>query len=102
MLYRPNKSEKHVMIDSWSVREISNDGVTTRHLCGVVNGEGRVCSPIQEFDPSNMSFTSQSGKLYEARGWPGRNKDAEYVWAGFCKATGVKPADYTDVTKEYV
>ena len=102
MLYRPSKNESRVMIDSWSVREISSNGITSRHLCGVVNGEGRVCSPIQDFDSSNMSFTSRSGKLYEARGWPGQNNDAEYVWAGFCKANDIEPTEYIDVSKEYV
>jgi len=49
-----------------------------------------------------MSFTSQSGKLYEARGWPGQNNDAEYVWNNFCGIIGVDPTEYTDATKEYV
>ena len=102
MLYRPQKNESHVIIDNWSVREVTHDGSTTRHLCGVVNGEGRVCSPIQDFDSSNMSFTSRSGKLYEARGWPGQNNDAEYVWNNFCGIIGVEPTEYTDATKEYV
>ena len=85
----------------WSVREVSSflDEETTQHLVGVVDGYGRVCSPIQEFDRETMTVTTQSGKLYELVGEPGLDMDAAYVFANWCRMNGV--TEVTDVTDQY-
>ena len=85
----------------WSVHEVSSPLLeeTTQHLVGVVDGYGRVCSPIQEFDRETMTVTTQSGKLYELVGEPGLDMDAAYVFANWCRMNGV--TEVTDVTDQY-
>lgn len=101
-VYRPGP-ETRVNLDNWSVRQVTYNDSTTRHLCGTVSGEGRVCSPIQEFDKSSMEFTTQSGKVYEVIGWPSSgNQEAEFVWSKWCAINGIANHEYEDVTKEYV
>lgn len=101
-VYRPGP-ETRVTIDNWSVREVTINDQITRHLCGTVAGEGRVCSPIQDFDSQKMEFTTRSGKVYEAIGWPRVGQtDAEFVWSKWCSLNGIKNHEYDDVTKEYV
>ena len=101
-VYRPGP-ETRVMIDNWSVREIMMGAEKTRHLCGTVGGEGRVCSPIQDFDKQSMEFTTRSGKIYETIGWPSSgNNEAEFVWSKWCAINGISNHEYEDVTKEYI
>lgn len=100
-MYRPGP-ETRVQIRSWSVREVDAFDVKSRHLCGVVDSDGRVCSPIQEFDPETMEATTRSGKIYEIVGWPGTDPDAEYVWSMWCRMNGIESKDFVDVTAEYV
>ena len=100
MLFRP-ESETKVQMSMWSVRKVSSPLLeeTTQHLVGVVDGLGRVCSPIQEFDCETMTVTTQSGKLYELVGEPGLDMDAAYVFANWCRMNGV--TEVTDVTDQY-
>ena len=100
MLFRPD-DEIRVGMDTWSVVEVTCTGLSnaTRHLVGIVNGLGRVCSPIQDFDPSTMEATSRSGKIYELVGQPGKDPDAEYVFTQWCRLNDID--EYTDVTQEY-
>ena len=100
MLFRP-ESETKVQMSMWSVREVSSflDEETTQHLVGVVDGYGRVCSPIQEFDRETMTVTTRSGKLYELIGPPGDGVDSRYVFTNWCRMNGV--TEVTDVTDQY-
>ena len=100
MLFRPDKETK-VQMSMWSVREVSSflDEETTQHLVGVVDGYGRVCSPIQDFDRETMTVTSRSGKLYELVGEPGLDMDAAYVFANWCRMNEI--TEVTDVTDQY-
>ena len=100
MLFRPD-DEIRVEIDCWSVREVHCAGLDqpTRHLVGIVDGFGRVCSPIQDFNPETMEATSRSGKIYELYGEPGIASNAEYVFDHWCDMNGI--TEKTDVTKEY-
>ena len=100
MLFRP-ESETKVQMSMWSVRKVSSPLLeeTTQHLVGVVDGYGRVCSPIQEFDRETMTVTTRSGKLYELVGEPGLDMDAAYVFANWCQMNGV--TEVTDVTDQY-
>jgi len=101
-IYRPPEGERVVHITSWSVREVGIKEIeeSTRHLCGLVYQDGRVCSPIQEFNPENMVFTTRSGKHYCVVGSPGSSMDSEYVWNRWCSINGVD--SFTDVTNEYL
>ena len=100
MLFRP-EGETKVQMSMWSVREVSSPFLeeTTQHLVGVVDGLGRVCSPIQEFDRETMTVTTRSGKLYELIGPPGDGVDSQYVFGQWCDMNQID--DVTDVTDEY-
>ena len=41
--------------------------------------EGRVSSPIVTFDAATMRGITHTGRVYELKGPPGLNMDAEYV-----------------------
>lgn len=100
MLYRPD-GETSVVMTCWSVREVParDSNPSTRHLCGVVGTDGRVCSPIKQFDSEKKKFVTQSGKVYQVEGAPGYNNNAEYVWQQWCLVNGVD--DYVDITHDY-
>ena len=100
MLFKP-EGETKVQMSVWSVREVSIPFLkeATQHLVGVVDGLGRVCSPIQDFNRETMTVTSRSGKLYELVGEPGLDMNAAYVFANWCRMNGV--TEVTDVTVQY-
>lgn len=99
MLFRPD-DEIRVEIDCWSVKEVTSEHLNaTRHLVGIVDGFGRVCSSIQNFDPETMEATTRSGKIYELCGEPGIASDAAYVFDQWCKINQI--TEITDVTQEY-
>ena len=62
-------------------------------------GEGRVCSPVQEFDKETMRGRTSSGRIYELVGPPGLNSDALYVWNRWLQHAG-NPV-VTCITDEY-
>jgi len=100
MLFRPD-DEIRISIDRWSIKEVTSPHLdATRHLVGIVDGFGRVCSPIQNFDPNAMEATTRSGKIYELCGEPGIASEAEYVFTQWCKLNEID--EYTDVTNEYL
>lgn len=72
------------------------DGKRTRHLVGRADREGRVCSAIVAMDLQALRMTTESGRVYQLHGSPGRDSDAEYVfgtWKRFAEAT--HPRDLT-------
>jgi len=99
-LYRPT-DETHVTMTSWGVHEVNFSDGTTRHLVGSVNGEGRVSSAIQSYDPQEKQLITKSGKVYVVQGKPGTTANAVYVWQSWCKINKIKPEDFVDVTAEY-
>ena len=101
MLFRPD-GETRVVIEHWSVAEVTCAGIgyATQHLVGVVDGLGRVCSPIQEFDHNKMEAVTRSGKIYELHGRPGSDMSADYVFAQWCRLNEID--EWTDVTNEYL
>jgi hypothetical protein len=74
----PVDDQPELILDQWRVFELS-DG--TRHFNGYVeaNREGRVSSPILEFDPATLRGRTRSGRVYQLAGNPGFNRDADYV-----------------------
>lgn len=77
----PVKEEPEILLNSWSVRELSSGD---RHFVGYNHahgGEGRVSSKILEFDPETLKGKTRSGRIYQLdRYTAGYNADAEHVW----------------------
>ncbi len=89
----------HVVLELWCIREID---AGTRHFVGydIVDGKGRVSTPIMEFDPETGTGVTSSGSRYQLVGRAGQNRDAEYVWSLATKAWDVK--SWIDVTATLV
>lgn len=83
------------VLELWCIRETD---AGTRHFVGynIVDGEGRVSTPIAVFDPVTGTGVTSNGIRYQLVGRAGQNRDAEYVWALAAKAWDVK--SWTDVT----
>ncbi|MDC8771784.1 hypothetical protein [Roseateles albus] len=86
-----------IVLESWTVRQLENGD---RHFVGwnCTHHEGRASSKIVQFDPVTLRGVTRSGRVYELRGKPGHDRDAEHVWASWLRING-KPA-WTDVTPE--
>jgi hypothetical protein len=73
----------------WSLyRVVGGDGKRTRHLVGRAEHEGRVCSAITRLDLQRLTARTQSGRVYELLGPPGRNSDGDYVFRRWLKLSG--------------
>ena len=88
-----------VVLGRWSIRE-TNSG--RRHFLGfnLVDGDGRVSTPIQSFDPVTRTGVTTSGSTYRLVGPAGQDKDAEYVWFYAAKAWEIE--QWRDITAELV
>ncbi|WP_193567049.1 hypothetical protein [Paraburkholderia azotifigens] len=88
-----------VVLKLWSIRE-TDSGV--RHFVGydVVNAEGRVSTPIMQFDPMTGTGVTSTGSRYQLVGRAGHNRDAEYVWELATKAWDI--GSWTDITPTLV
>lgn len=97
--------QPEIILQRWSVREVSGYlGQTrrrTRHFVGwnLENTEGRTSTPIIMYDPVSRRGKTESGRVYELRGAPGFQADAEYVWKRWARINTV--TDEKDVTGEY-
>ncbi len=63
-------------------------GFRSRHLVGLADREGRVCSGIVLWDLKNLCATTVSGRVYQLMGPPGWNADADYVFEGWKAVNG--------------
>ncbi|WP_341317466.1 hypothetical protein WN982_40050 [Paraburkholderia sp. IMGN_8] len=90
---------EEVFLERWSIRE-SDRG--TRHFVGfdIRRGDGRVSTPINEFDPATRTGKTENGSRYQLIGRAGHDSDAEYVWRIAIRAWGI--GSWTDVTAELV
>jgi hypothetical protein len=85
-IWRPASvsSEPETTLIAWRVFRVTNLSASeseTYHFCGRTSyGEGRVCSPIQSYDPTTRRAVTRSGRVYELVGESGHDKDAIYVW----------------------
>jgi hypothetical protein len=85
----PVAIEPRAVITHWRLVQVhSPDGRRTRHLVGRVDREGRVCSAIVELDAPGMRMTTESGRVYQLEGPPGRDWDGEYVFGRWKAAIG--------------
>ncbi len=95
----PVAAEPEVSIVSWRVLEIDGG---TRHFVGADKRDlsGRVSSPIVAFDHHTLRGKTQSGRVYQLVGKPGRSDNADYVWQRWCE--GVEVKSVSDVTHEFL
>lgn len=96
-LVAPVEEAPSLILVNWFIAETDKN---ERHFIGynITDSEGRVSSPIQQFDKENMTGVTQSGRVYQLRGNPGYNADAMYVWKFWCSVNSVN--SWKDVTTE--
>lgn len=102
-IWRPAsvQQEPETRLTQWRVFKVKGlpDEAETIHFVGRAEWEGRVCSPVQEYDPTTKRGVTRSGRVYELLGPSGHNGDAMYVWARWCHINNIE--EVTDVTAEY-
>ena len=96
--------EPETKLVDWQVYKVYLEqlGEYTMHFNGYTldaYGEGRVCSPVVEFDKNTMRGVTKSGRIYELVGAPGFNHDADYVW---CRWLGLNGSlEFVCITDEF-
>jgi len=96
--------EPETKLIQWQVYKVMLPGLDefTLHFNGYTAGyygEGRVCSPVMEFDKNTMRGVTRSGRVYELVGSPGHNSDAAYVWNKWLSLNDVEK--YECVTDQF-
>lgn len=91
----PVDDEPQSTLTSWQVMELPNGD---RHLVGYAleAHEGRASSYIELFDPATLRAVTSSGRVYQLKGKPGWDKDAEYVWKRWLRIN--EEPSYVDVS----
>ena len=94
------KQEPETRLTQWRVFKVKGlkEGETI-HFVGRAEWEGRVCSPVQTYDPTTKRGVTRSGRVYELLGPSGHNGDAMYVWSRWCNMNNIE--EVTDITEEY-
>lgn len=90
-VFKPNSVGEQPIVEMshWSFRTVVDEsGYKTKHLVGLVNGFGRVSSPIEEV-MSNGDVKTSSGRIYKLIGPVGRHPDAEYIFSVWLEANQV-------------
>ncbi len=92
----PVTVEPDVTLEDWRIYETCN---TTRHFVGVRVGRrtGRVSSAIVQFDRARLIGVTRSGRIYQLKGSPGFNEDAQYVWEKWRMSNRV--CSFKDISK---
>jgi hypothetical protein len=93
------KDEPETTLVQWRVYKVAGKDGPTIHFNGRASWEGRVSSPVLEYDKETKRGRTGSGRVYELSGPSGYNGDAQYVWGrwqGICGNPEVE-----DITKEY-
>lgn len=107
-IWRPDSvtDEPEVKLTQWRVylvkANIDSTGDTI-HFVGSVGyrySEGRVCSPVQTYDPTTKKGITRSGRIYELVGQSGHNRDALYVWNHWLNRFNPIP-EIVDLTDTY-
>lgn len=76
--------EPSTTLYQWQIYDVDGDfdhAGKTRHFMGYTGREGRVSSPVIEFDSVTMQGRTKSGRVYKLSGRPGFNSVATYVWS---------------------
>jgi len=94
--------EPETRLTNWAVFSVELEGgEPTIHFAGYAGYEGRVCSPVQQYDPTTRRGVTRSGRVYElTEDRAGLRGDAAYVWGNWINMNG--NPKFTDVTAEYV
>lgn len=102
-IWRPAsvQQEPETRLTQWRVFKVKGlpHEEETIHFVGRAEWEGRVCSPVQTYDPTNKRGVTRSGRVYELLGPSGHNGDAMYVWARWCNINDIQEVE--DITEEY-
>lgn len=102
-IWRPRSvsQEPETKLTNWAVFSVDFPGdKPTIHFAGYAGYEGRVCSPVQTYDPTTRRGRTRSGRVYELlKDRKGLNGDAEYVWRNWLRMNG--DPKFTDVTADY-
>lgn len=96
------EQEPETILTQWRVFEVAGDFdsvPTTIHFVGYAGYEGRVCSPVQTYDPTTRRGITRSGRVYELSGPSGWNSDADYVFRRWLLRNGSPKA--VEVTDKY-
>lgn len=103
-IWRPKSvtEEPETTLTNWAVFSVNIPGEKpTIHFAGYTGSEGRVCSPVQTYDPETRCGITRSGRIYKlAQGREGLNGDSIYVWSHWVVING--SPTYTDVTEVYI
>lgn len=96
----PVSERPEIVMTDWHVFEVCTPLPRTRHFAGqnITEGEGRVSSPILEFDAATRRGVTRSGRVYELRGSPGFTADGSYTWNRWKAIHGA--LEVVDVTAE--
>lgn len=107
MLWRPDDpTGETVSMSNWAVFKVALPGLdeSTYHAAGTVGGAGRVCSPIQNWDPIARIITTRSGKQYNLVVGPvmsySSSGDVSYTFERWLKIN--KVTEYEDVSSEFL
>ena len=94
---RPVSEEPSITLTSWAIIE-TVEPEPSRHLVGYNDAgrEGRVSSPIVTFDAATMRGVTHTGRVYQLKGTPGLNGDADYVLRRWKAGYKVDVKDITD------
>jgi len=103
-IWRPASvlDEPESYMTNWSVFKVKGveiDDIETVHFVGNCDGEGRVCSPVQTYDPTTKRGVTRSGRIYVLVGKSWHDSDALYVWRHWLMMNNNPTV--VDVTKEY-
>lgn len=94
--------EPETYLTQWQVfrvkANLQNLGDTI-HFVGYAQYEGRVCSPVIEYDKKTHRGLTKSGRIYELVGPSGHNNDAMYVWNRWVDMVG--SPEFIVVTDQY-
>ncbi|WP_137890338.1 ankyrin repeat domain-containing protein [Ramlibacter sp. 2FC] len=99
----PIEQESKTLLRAWQVFELTLPlaSAPSRHVIGrTLDGEGRVTSPVVNWDWAHVTATTRSGRVYQLKGEPGYDEDAFYVFEGWLKAHKLDGATARPVTTE--
>lgn len=92
-VFRPGPGD--TVLTNWQVFEIQLPGLDAPsvHLVGSADdGYGRVCSPVQAFDPGDVPSCRTRSRRYFLKGPPAQSlhPDADYILGVWLEATTLK------------
>lgn len=84
--------EPQIRLVNWSIKkDIAGNGYFVGSRAD--DGTGRVSTAIVEFDAERGRGRTESGRVYELVGAPGRSSNGEYTWSIYKAANGITEVD---------